>query len=162
MQATDPAGTSGDLPARLDALLDASTDWLPEGFSVRLEPDFRAWDACFRGLGLRQACARMAQRLCAGYRARFGRDFLFSDDCVAYELRYHIAAYMAARGLRGYRRHVTTLLFTRARLIARCREIDISTQDAASLRQRLIFGYRRGVRACFRGTQADPFRRGPR
>ena len=145
--------------AELSALLERCTTFSPAGFSVDLAAEPDAWDGCFRALGVRPACRRMAELLCARYRERFGEEFLFSVPCVAWELRYHAAAYMAAAGFRGYARHVSTLLFPRRQLILHCKEIDISTEDVKSLRQRLMFGYRRGVRPCYRGTEKDPFRR---
>lgn len=146
----------------LCALLDRDTRFFPEGFSVDLTRAPADWDRCLSGLGLRQAYRIMSAHLCRRYREQFGKDFLFGEGCVAYELRYHVNAYLWARGFPGYLRHVSTWLFSREDLIGHCREVDISVEDVASLRQRLMFRYRDGVRGCYRGTEADPFlRKGP-
>lgn len=146
--------------AELPQLLERCTTFFPEGFSVDLSAEPEAWNTFFHAQGLRHACAQMAALLCARYRDKYGEEYLFSESCVSWELRYHAAAYMAASGYRGYARHISTLLLPRQKLILHCKEIDISTEDVKSLRQRLMFGYRRGVRTCYRGTGKDPFHRG--
>ena len=141
------------------ALLYDSTSFYETGFSVDLKRKPDRWHALVSAIGAGRSCALMAEALCSRYRELFGRDFLFSERCVAFELRYHLAAYLWAMGYPGHRRHVTTFLFSREKLIGHCQEIDISADDAASLRQRLMFGYKRSVRPVYRSTPADPFRR---
>ena len=143
----------------LSALLTESTTFFETGFSIDLKAAPDRWHRCVQALGLRECCALMAGELCREYQERYGREFLFSVPCVAFEIRYHLAAYMWAMGYPGYRRNITTWLFRREKLIEHCREIDISTADIASVKQRLMFGYRRGVRPLYRNTPADPFRR---
>lgn len=101
----------------------------------------------------------MSDQLCERYRQLYGREFLFTNRCVAYEIEYHVDGFMYARGFRGYRRNITTLLFSRKDLIAHCRTIDISADDVNSWRQKTMFGYRAGVREIYRNTDKDPFDR---
>ena len=115
-------------------------------FSLDLTSAPERWDAVIRRLGREEAYARLAELLCGEFRRINGREFLFSDDCVAYELGYHIDAYLWSRGFRGYPRHVTTLLFSRASHDRHCRSVEIDEKDLHDFRQRLIFRYRRGLR----------------
>ena len=142
------------------ALLKDCSSFYETGFSIDLKAAPDRWHRCVSALGLRRSCAMMAEALCGEYLARFGREFLFSAPCVAWEIRYHLAAYMWAMGYPGYRRNITTYLFSRKKLILHCQEIDISTADLASRRQRVMFGYKKGIRPVYRSTAADPFRRG--
>ncbi len=143
----------------LQALLKRNTSFVEDGFSVKLSSEQSAWDRCFRALGRNRAYQLMAAALCGEYERRFGAPFLFSERCVAWELKYHIDAYMAVQGYRGYRRHVSTLLFSPEQLRRHCEQVDISTEDVASVKQRLMFGYRQGIRPCWKGTEQDPFRK---
>ncbi len=142
----------------LDELTELCTEIREDGFSIRLDERAAEWDKAIRSLGRRRAYDRMAALLCALYREKFKRDFLFTEKCMSFEIRYHADAYFAVT-LGGYPRHISTLLFSRAALISHCREIDISVDDVESLRQRLMFRYRSGVRRCYRRTEQDPFRR---
>ena len=145
--------------AELLLLLRDSTAFYEAGFSVDLKKAPARWHALVKALGARESCALMAADLCERYRQLYGRDFLFSEKCVAFELWYHLAAYLWAAGFPDHRRHISTYLFSRKKLMLHCQEIDISTDDAASLRQRVMFGYRKGVRPVYRSTGSDPFRR---
>lgn len=140
------------------ALTEQHTDITEEGFSIRLSDAPAEWDAAIKAVGIHAAYAAMADRLCELYRLRFGREFLFTNACVTYEIEFHADAYFCAMGYSGYVRNVTTLAFTKQQLISHCEWIDISTEDAHDLRQKLMFGYVRGVRECYRGTEADPYR----
>ena len=144
----------------LAELLAENTVYSETGFSIDLKTAPGRWYRCVSALGLRESCGFMAETLCGEYQARYGREFLFSVPCVAWEIRYHLAAYLWAMGYPGCRRNITTYLFSRKRLILHCQEIDISTDDTASRRQRVMFGYKKGVRPVYRNTGADPFRRG--
>ena len=143
----------------LTELIHQYTQVTDEGFAVVLDKAPAQWDEAIRAAGRREAYRIMARELDGMYRRQFGRDFLFSEKCMTFELGYHVNAYMAATGHKGYPRHVSTLLFSKAALVEHCRSIEISTEDIASLRQRLMFGYRSGVRKSLRGTVEDPFRR---
>lgn len=142
----------------INALLERSTAMTEDGFSVDIASEHPAWEAAIKALGVHPAYRQMAAHLCEMYEARYGMPFLFSEDCVAYELEYHIDAFMTMQGYKGYTRNVTTLLFDRESLIRHCCAVDINVKDVADLKQRLMFGYREGVRACLRGTERDPFR----
>ena len=130
-----------------------------EGFRIDLASAHEQWDRCLKRLGPERAYARMAETLCRAYRERFGEEYLLTEACVAWEIRYHADAYMAVKGYRQYSRHVTTLLFPKPYLEEHCREIDISTEDMSSWKQRTMFRYRQGIREQYRGTEKDPFRR---
>ena len=142
----------------LESLCRTFTVIREDGFSVNLETAVHEWDAAIRAAGRRRAYREMAGILNRLYGERYGRPFLFSDRCMAFEIQFHADAYLAVT-VGGYPRHVSTLLFSREALLLHCREIDISEEDVKSLRQRLMFGYRRGVRPCYRGTERDPFSR---
>lgn len=144
----------------LSALLGESTTFFDTGFSIDLKAAPERWHRCVSALGLRRSCDLMAEELCREYAARYGREFLFSAKCVSFEIRYHLAAYLWAAGYPGYRRNITTYLFSREKLIRHCQEIDISVSDVVSRKQRVMFGYKKGVRPVYRNTPADPFRRG--
>ncbi len=143
---------------RLYALLESYTTITPDGFSVDIATEHEAWDDCIKTIGIHRAYRLMADRLCELYRDRYGEEFLFSNECVAYEIEYHFDAYMTMMGYTGYVRNVTTLLFSRESLIEHCSVIDISVKDVDNFRQRTMFGYRRGIRDCYKGTERDPFR----
>ena len=142
---------------KLFRLLDRYAEIREDGFRVDLAAAHSQWDRCLKQLGLRTAYAKMAAYLCRRYQERFGEPFLFTERCVAWEIQYHTDAYMAARGYRRYSRNATTLLFTRQALERHCREIDISVFDTDDLRQRSMFRYRKGIRACYKNTERDPF-----
>ncbi|MBQ6117572.1 MAG: hypothetical protein IJL08_09685 [Oscillospiraceae bacterium] len=129
------------------------------GFAIDLASAAAEWNAWMTSVGVRKACAIMSDQLCERYRQLYGREFLFSNNCVAYEIEYHVDGFMYAQGFKGYRRNVTTLLFSRKKLIAHCRVIDISTDDVNSWKQKTMFSYRPGVRQIYRNTDKDPFDR---
>ena len=144
----------------LRALTDRHSAVTEKGFAVDLRRDTAAWRRAVSALGRHRAYRLMAGRLCALYESRFGRPFLFSERCVAFEIAYHAEAYFWTQGLGG-RRHVSTLLYPRGALVWHCEVVDISTDDTAVWKQRTMFGYAAGVRPCWRGTEHDPFvRRG--
>ena len=142
---------------RLNVLLERHTRITADGFSVDIGSDHEAWDECIKSLGVHKAYRIMADRLCEIYSERYGEEFLFSNECVAYELEYHVDAYMTMQGYSGYTRNITTMLFGREELIEHCKEVDISVRDVDNKKQRLMFGYRRGIRDCYKGTDKDPF-----
>ena len=133
----------------------ANTRFSKRGFALDLSTDPAQWDALLRSVG-DESWALLAKELCREYRRLQGREFLFSEQCVARELAYHIKAYLWAMGCR-WRRHISTWLFSRKSLSRHCRVVDISTSDARDLRQRVMFGYKKGVRKQYRGTKLDPF-----
>lgn len=137
----------------------ACTEITEKGFAVDLRGDTEAWHNAVLALGARESFRLMSELLCGAYARRYGHEYLFSENCVAFEIAYHANAYFWSQRLKGHARHVTTLLFNREELARHCEVIDISTDDVASLRQRLMFGYAGGVRERLRGTQEDPFDR---
>lgn len=139
-------------------LADRHTVFTETGFTVDIGSETELWSRTLLRLG-ESAWSRMGAHLCARYQTGQGRPFLFSDECVAYELRYHALACLWAMGIPGWRPPVTARLFPKPVLVWRCREIDIYTDDTKSLAQRIIFRYRRGIREEYRNTPEDPFRR---
>ena len=151
------------LPAMgLISLLDTCTAVRRTGFSIDLTVLTERWNRYIKAIGVKRAYKLMAAYLCDKYKAVYGREFLFSERCVAYEIEYHVDAYMWAQRFRGYYRNITTWLFKRKDLILHCKEVDISTEDVDNLKQRLMFGYKKGIRECYKNTPDDPFRRSRR
>ena len=146
--------------AALCALTEKYGEINEKGFAVDLRAETDAWKRAVAAVGPRRAYRLMSEQLCAAYERRFGRPFLFSEECVAFELAYHAEAYFWALGYGG-KRHISTLLFSREALARHCEVIDISTDDVAIPKQRLMFSYAAGIRPRYRGTDADPFRRRP-
>ena len=144
--------------AALDALTERSTTVTKNGFSVNLAAEPEEWDRCLRALGRSAGYFRMAERLSALYEAQFGEPYLFSEDCMAWELQYHADAYLDALGYRGHSPHFSTLFFSKEELIAHTKEIDISVKDVNDPKQVIMFRYRQGIRPCWRGTDKDPFK----
>ncbi len=142
----------------LERLLRRHTRFFSDGFSLDLTADTEKWYRLITALGRRQAYRAMADYLCGAYRRREGKPFLFTESCVAFELGFHINAYLWTQGY-PMPRHPATLLFSKDSLCRHCRTVEIQSGDTNYLRQRLMFGYRRGVRKELRRTQADPFRR---
>ena len=147
--------------AALTELLDRHVTMDGKGFAIDLAAAPQAWDECLKALGAKRGYAAMARTLNLRYREAEGRDYLFTDRCLAFEIAYHANAFFHAVGIPGYRRHVTTLRFSREALIEHCKVVDISTDDISVPRQRIMFRYRKSVRPAYRGTDADPFDRRP-
>ena len=142
----------------LEELCRAYTKIPEDGFCIDLVPAAEDWAKAILAVGRKKAYREMADCLCRMYREKYGREFLFTEACMAFEIQYHADAYFAMeRG--GFPRHISTLAFSRSRLVEHCREINISELDMESLRQRVVFRYRSGIRDCYRGTEKDPFRR---
>ena len=94
------------------------------------------------------------------------RQFLFSDDCVADEIRAHCEGYWFALGKIRPTVYSTILYagvsFQKRELEERCACIDIAEQDAASgfFDDRTVFRYFSGIRDCYKYTNADPYWQG--
>ena len=151
--------TSNTAAQEIRRLTGAHTRYVPQGFSIDLGHDTEEWDRAIRALGVRDACKLMADLVCAGYEKHYAKPFLFTEDCVAYEIKYHLDAFMLTQGYRGYHRNLAAAILPRPLITSRCREIDISANDARDLKQRFIFHYKKGIRGCYRNTSADPFSR---
>ena len=150
-----PIPDSGLDRRALKQLALSNTRFYKRGFSLDLTSDPARWDELLRRLG-EGSWIFLARELCREYRRLQGKDFLFSEQCVAWELKYHITAYLWALGYR-WPRHLSTWMLPKKSLIRHCRVVDISTSDARDLRQRLIFGYKKSVRKQYKGTRSDPF-----
>lgn len=142
----------------LEELCKAHTEVRKDGFSIHLDDAQTEWNSAIHAAGRKPAYRAMANYLSKLYREQYGREFLFSERCMAFEIQFHADAYLAMT-VGGYPRHIATLPFSRKSLISHCRVIDISEDDVKSVKQRFMFGYRRGVREQLRGTERDPFRR---
>ena len=118
----------------------------PGGVALDLTQDPAGWDSQMRALGQKQACAEIAGLLCRAFREANGRDLIFTEDCVAYELSWHISAFLWTQGFRGYHRPVAALPFSRASLARHCGTVEVDEKDVRDLRQRLVFHYKKGLR----------------
>ncbi|MBQ1371341.1 MAG: hypothetical protein IIY70_00285 [Oscillospiraceae bacterium] len=141
----------------LCALLDKYASINDSGFKISLVEAVDEWDAAIKAVGIQAAYACLADQLCKRYAEAYGEEFLFTNRCVAYEIAYHVDAYMAATGHKGYLRHISSFAFSRQALQRHCGVVDIGTEDVADWKQRLMFRYRSGVRPKYRWTERDPF-----
>ena len=129
---------------RLVDMTDASLTVKPGGISLDLRNDPAGWDAVMRALGRKEACRLLAERVRANYLAQTGKSFPFTEPCVAYEIGYHINAYLWSIGYRGHPRHITTRFFTRKALQRHCSTVEIDEESVRDFRQRVVFHYRKG------------------
>jgi len=143
----------------LKTLIKKNASVMPEGFQIRFDKETEEWVASRDCLGRKVFYDLIAAELCKRYRNLYRKEYLFSEKCVSFETRYHGEAYFWAIGKGNCRRHVTTLLFSKASLISHCESVEIDTGDVNNTKQRIMFRYRSGVRSCYRGTKADPFKR---
>lgn len=95
------------------------------------------------------------------------REFLFSDECVAYEIKEHVIGYRYAIGDSEEKTDVTNAMLvfcfgSKSKLQDRCKEVDISEQDVVGkmniFKNVLPFHYYDGIRDCYLYTNADPYR----
>ena len=144
---------------KLYALTDEYAKIYETGFSINIESATNDWNNCLTTIGVDEAYQLMSEYLCNAYYTKYGKEFLFSDSCVANEIEYHVDAYMWTQGYSGYSRNITTLAFSKEQLIEHCKTVEVFTTDVNTLRQRLIFSYKKGIRDCYKGTDEDPFDR---
>lgn len=142
----DRSSEDQNAEALLDRLTDQGLTLKPGAIALDLSAQPAEWDAAIRALGRDLAYARVADRVCAAYLAEYGEEFPFTEECVAHEIAYHVNAYLWTQGFRGYPRHVTARMFSRAALERHCRSVEIDREDWNDLRQRIIFRYRSGLR----------------
>ena len=64
---------------------------------------------------------------------------------------------MCMQGYKGYSRNITTYFISKDQLILHCKEVDISTEDVYNTKQRIMFGYKKGIRERYKGTEEDPY-----
>lgn len=143
----------------LKQLIEKHTRFYPSGFSISIEDETERWDHCLKQLGIHHGYDYMAEVVCNLYKNKYGKEFLFSNKCVSYEIEYHTDGYMYVMGYKGYIRNVTSYLFSKEELIEHCRVIDISTRDINNFRQRTMFNYKGGIRECYKNTAENPFNR---
>lgn len=141
---------------RVEALLFSCTDILREGFRIDLSASPEQWNALSRALGSRRLSVLCAEALEEAYEKRYCEPYLFTARCMAFEIRYHLNAYLWAKGARNLR-HVSTLLLRRAHIERSCRSIEIDRTDAYRWSQRLLFRYFFGIRKGYRRTARDPY-----
>ena len=116
------------------------------------------------GVSLLEACQRMADGVCDRYYQNYNEEFLLSNACVANEIFEHILAYRWAIGERntptllglGYR----AIKGSKEAVAIACVRIDIRVSEiciGGPTSQSFVFGYRNGIRECYRGTERDPW-----
>ena len=110
-----------------------------------------------KSYGIQKSYNYIANQLCNQYESNYGEAFLFSNECVSYEIEYHIDAYMCATDHGGYNRNITTYFFSFDSLKLHCRMVDISTDDVYDYKQSTMFGYMNGIRKEYQYTDKDPF-----
>ena len=158
VQRIDVSGSSDEeAKEELRSLLDEYTSISETGFTIDIGTAAAEWDRCIKQLGVNKAYAYMSEYLCDQYYETYGEEFLFSESCVAYEIEYHIDAYMCVKGYDGYVRNMTTYFMSKQYIIDHCKTIDISTNDARNPKQGLMFNYYYGIRRCYVNTKKDPF-----
>lgn len=137
-------------------LLFSCTRIQKEGLRIDLSKDPAGWAALCRAFGAKPLCAFLSEALSNAYKARFSEAFLFSERCMAFEIKYHLNAYLCVKGFRHVR-HVSTLLFPKPVLDRACRSIEIDSADVYKIHQRLAFRYFFGIRKECRKTARDPY-----
>lgn len=141
---------------RVKALLLRSTEVLPEGFRIDLKSEVNEWSALSRALGSARLCALCAEALEQAYEQTFSEPFLFSAPCMAYELRYHLNAYLWTQKLRRTR-PVSTLILKRNKIAQKCYSVEIDRTDVYRWSQRLLFRYFFGIRKGWLRSPRDPY-----
>jgi len=121
-----------------------------EGFKVHLKDAEPLWDNYAKSVDVQTLYDELSAYLCDEYYNNYGKEFLFSNECVSYEIEYHMDAYMHVNGYSGYYRNVTTLIFSKKYLIEHCKIIDISVRDVSNFKQRTMFNYKKGIRECIK------------
>ena len=142
---------------KLRTLLDTYTTMDEFGFSIDIDSEDDAWNNCIISIGVQESYDYMSDYLRQKYNDTYGKEFLFSNKCVSYEIEYHVDAYMCMKGYNGYHRNITTYLYSKDSLIEHCKSVDISTKDVKNFKQRIMFGYYSGIRDCYKYTADDPY-----
>ena len=144
---------------QLESLLECYTTFSESGFSINLDDVAPLWNARIQEIGTQEAYDYMSNYLCSKYYELYGEEFLFSNECVSYEIEYHIDAYMCMQEYSGYSRNITTYVFSKTYLIAHCKTVDIYVTDVDNRKQSTMFGYKNGIRECYKETDKNPFRK---
>jgi len=138
-------------------LLEKYTSIEEDGIIIDIKTEVDEWDKAIKRMGVKKAYMFMAEYVCGKYKDLYGKDFLFTESCVAYEIEYHVDAYMRIKGKSGYSSHFTTWFMPKDDIDVSCSSVDIFTTDVNSFAQSMMFGYRNGVRKQYRNTEEDPF-----
>ena len=155
----DSKGTEDDdINAEMDRLLNEYATIDETGFTIDLESATAEWNSCISEMGVKEAYEYMSDYLCQKYKEKYEKEFLFSNSCVAYEIEYHVDAYMSVKGNSGYSRNITTYFMSAKYLIDHCKVVNISTNDVGNFKQEKMFGYKNGIRECYKNTPDDPYR----
>ena len=157
----DKAGTADaeadDGRDELLELLEKYTSIEEDGIIIDIKIEGDEWDKAIKRMGVKKAYMFMAEYVCGKYKDLYGKDFLFTESCVAYEIEYHVDAYMRIKGKSGYSSHFTTWFMPKDDIDVSCSSVDIFATDVNSFAQSIMFGYRNGVRKQYRNTEEDPF-----
>ncbi len=95
------------------------------------------------------------------------REFLFSDDCVAEEIKEHVIGYWYGTEKSKEMTSITKAMLafshgSKTTLIGHCEKIDIGEQDVVGaenlFKNVMPFHYYNGIRECYLYTNADPYR----
>lgn len=95
------------------------------------------------------------------------REFLFSDDCVAEEIKEHVIGYWYGTEKSKEMTSITRAMLafshgSKTTLISHCEKIDIGEQDVVGVenlfKNVMPFHYYNGIRECYLYTNADPYR----
>lgn len=158
-------GTDGLTEAGLCEWLDGHTKYEENGFAIDISESAELLDAYIRVLSRDSdfdAFDVMSGHLCGRYAEKFGREFLFGDECVADEIEYHVCGYLALLGYEGYEEPLTAAMYRRLyseeELRSHYELVEIYTDSVNDPVQALVFGYWFGIRDCYVGTEDDPFR----
>lgn len=77
------------------------------------------------------------------------RNFLFSDECLSKEIKYHFWVAWYAGGRNGVEKLKD--------FAKRSAVVDILESDVLDPKEAIPFNYYEGIRACYRNKNADPF-----
>ena len=92
------------------------------------------------------------------------REFLFTDECVTYEIQEHIYGYWWSIGKEGFDANVLMKAYGIAKegnmkgnVYISCRIINISEADVSNILQAPVFHYYNGIRHNYYETSQDPY-----
>ena len=90
------------------------------------------------------------------------RPFLFSDECVSFEIKHHVLGYWYADNKISEHTPVTYAMYKasdkdKTKMKDSCGTIDIAERHAYYVRDNIIFNYFFGIRNCYLFTLADPY-----
>lgn len=118
----------------------------PTGFDINLTERASEWNACIIRLGSQNAYSFIAGIMCTQYSIKYGEEFEFTNECVAYEFGFHADVFMNLSDYPGYARSPITYIRSRKSLCHSSSKVEIHTTDAEDWKQNVVFGYSRGRR----------------